>query len=85
MEVKELYHIKASSIFADLQLPKTQMVIWTPTGLNISPRTILNECTTFRNQIMCVHFIILHRTTSFGLQAGHHQVLSDNIIKRSSY
>jgi hypothetical protein len=48
-----------------------------PVARNI---TILNESTTFRNQIMCVHFIILHCTTCFGLQAGHHHVLSDNII-----
>jgi hypothetical protein len=29
--------------------------------------TILNESTSFRNQIMCVLFIILHCTTCFGL------------------
>jgi hypothetical protein len=42
---------------------------------------ILNESTTFRNQITCVLFIILHCTTRFGLQAGHLQVLSDKLQK----
>jgi hypothetical protein len=32
----------------------------------IIKRTIFNESTTFRNQIMRVLFIILYRTTSFG-------------------
>jgi hypothetical protein len=48
-----------------------------PVARNI---TIPNGSTTFHNQIMRVHFIILHCTTCFSLQAGHHQVLSDNIM-----
>jgi hypothetical protein len=49
---------------------------------NMKFRPILNESTTFRNQILRVLFIILIYTTCLGPQTGHHQVLSDNIIEK---
>jgi hypothetical protein len=41
------------------------------------------QSTTFRNQIMCVLFIILYCTTCFGLLAGHLQVLTDKSQKNT--